>query len=131
MSRRRFDEAGESLAEIAIAIVLIGIISSAFLTAVMTSTSASKAHREAVTADAMLRNYAEAAKQAVRDMPCNSGNVGQSFSGSISYTPPSGWSPPVATGLTCPAANAVQLVHISVTTPIGIVKTLDVEVRMK
>ena len=94
----------------------------------MTSASASKAHREAVTADAILRNYAENAKQAARDTCIDSSSTGNAIP--VSYSQPSGYNVS-ATGLTCPAAGAVQIVHISATTPVNIIKTLDIEVRMR
>ena len=128
MHLRQRDEAGDSLVEIIFAIVLIGIISAGFFTAVMTSASASKAHREAVTADAVLRNYAETTKQAARDTCVDSSSSGAAIP--ISYVAPTGYTVS-ATGLTCPAAGAVQVVHISATTPVNITKTFDIEVRMR
>jgi type II secretory pathway pseudopilin PulG len=122
------DERGDSLVEIVFAIVLIGIVAAGFFTAVMTSATASKAHREAVTADAVLRNYAETAKQSARDTCVDSGSAGTAIP--VSYTPPTGYSVS-ATGLTCPAAGVAQLVHITATTPVSIDKTLDIEVRMR
>jgi type II secretory pathway pseudopilin PulG len=121
-------ENGDSLVEIVFAIVLIGIVAAGFFTAVMTSQTASKAHREAVTADAVLRNYAETAKQSARDTCVDSGAAGNAIP--IAYTPPSGYTVS-ATGLTCPAPDVVQLVHISATTPVNITKTIDIEVRMR
>jgi type II secretory pathway pseudopilin PulG len=128
MRIRRYDEAGDSLVEIVFAIVLIGIISAGFFAAVTTSASASRSHREAVTADAVLRNFAETAKQSARDTCVDGSATGDTIP--VTYTPPSGYTVS-ATGLTCPAAGVVQLVHISARTPVNIEKTLDIEVRMR
>ncbi len=121
-------EAGDSLVEIVFAIVLIGIVAAGFFTAVMTSATASKAHREVTTADEVLRNYAEAAVQSARDTPADAGASGTAIP--IDYVPPAGYQVS-ATGLTCPDAGSAQLVHITATTPVGVAKNLYIDVRMR
>ena len=62
---RRDHQAGETLVEILVALVIIGLIVSAYLATYSTGALASKAHRDLVTADGVLRNYAESVKDAV------------------------------------------------------------------
>jgi prepilin-type N-terminal cleavage/methylation domain-containing protein len=59
-------ERGESLIEIIIAIVIMGIVFGAFFSAVITTSSASTALKNLVVADALLRDSAELTKSAVR-----------------------------------------------------------------
>ena len=118
-------EAGETLIEILISIVLMGAVFAAFFSAIATTSTATKSHRYFVTADAVLRDYAETAKQATRDT-CTSGNTGAAIP--VTFTPPSGYSV-AATGLTCPSLTTVNSVAITATLPNGVTKRLDIEVR--
>jgi hypothetical protein len=61
------DERGETLLEIVIALVVMGLVVGAFFATYATQGSGSTAHRELVTADAVLRGYAESTKSAVRE----------------------------------------------------------------
>src|SRR5262249_1781350 len=63
---RHRSEAGETLAEIVLTIVLIGLAVAALLAALGTAAGASKQHRDLANADIALRSYAEATKEAVR-----------------------------------------------------------------
>lgn len=127
---RQRNDTGDTLVEILFAVVIIGIIVSAFFATMSTSASASKTHRDFVTADAVLRDYAESAKQAARNT-CTAGNVGSSFA--VSYTPPAGTGVTVAaTGRTCPAVSGptgVSPVVITATLPSGATRVLTIEVR--
>jgi type II secretory pathway pseudopilin PulG len=132
MTPHRYHETGDTLVEILITIVVIGITAIASFYAISVGATSSKSHRDAVLADTALRNYAEATKQAARDLPCTSSNPGASFGGNVAadYTSPSAGFPlPTATGLTCPPVNGVGQVHITVTLPDGTTKILDVDVR--
>src|SRR2546429_5516867 len=80
-----YNDRGDTLIEILMAVVLIGVIFSAFVIALETNSTASTTHRNLVTADAVLRDYAEATKQAVRDKPCT-GDPAVAFT--VGYTPP-------------------------------------------
>ena len=62
------NQRGDSLIEIIIAIVVIGLVVSAVVAAISTSENGSASHRELVTGDTVMRNYAEAVKQAVRTL---------------------------------------------------------------
>jgi type II secretory pathway pseudopilin PulG len=129
MRRRGADEAGDSLIEIVFALVIIGVVIGAFVASFSTGATASGAHRNNVTADVVLRNYAEATKAAARGN-CSSSNVGTSFT--ISYPSPPG----VPAGFsissspaTCPAVDAVAPVTVSVTEPNGQTRSITIEVR--
>ncbi len=71
MRRRGADQAGDSLIEIVFALVIIGVVIGAFVASFSTGATASTSHRDNVTGDVVLRNYAEAAKTAARG--CTSG----------------------------------------------------------
>ncbi len=60
--RRGADEAGDSLVEIVLALVIIGVVIGAFVATFSTGATASSTHRKIVTADVVLRNYAEQIK---------------------------------------------------------------------
>jgi type II secretory pathway pseudopilin PulG len=131
MRRRGTDEAGDSLIEIVFALVIIGVVIGAFVASFSTGATASSVHRYNVTADVVLRNYAEATKAGARSS-CSSTNVGAPFT--ITYPSPPGVpagftissnpSPP-----TCPAVDAVAPVIVSVTAPNGQKRSITVEVR--
>jgi type II secretory pathway pseudopilin PulG len=121
-------EAGETLVEILIAIVVIGIVGSAGFYAISVGAQNSKSHRDLVTADALLRNYAEAATQSVRTT-CNGTNTTFTVPNQLSSgQAAAGWQLS-ATGLNCPGASNVQQVDITATVPTGLTKTLSIEVR--
>ena len=65
MTNRR-SESGETLLEIIMALVIIGLVVSAYFATFSTQASGSSLQRNLVTADGLLRNYAEATKSAVR-----------------------------------------------------------------
>src|SRR5438132_8789326 len=65
MTRQR-SESGETLLEIIMALVIIGLVVSAYFATYSTSALGSTSHRDLVTADGLLRRYAETIKGAVR-----------------------------------------------------------------
>jgi hypothetical protein len=67
----RRSEAGETLLEIIMALVVIGLVVSAYFATFSTQSSGSTAQRNLVTADGLLRDAAEGTKSAVR-MDCGS-----------------------------------------------------------
>ncbi|MGZ6965723.1 MAG: type IV pilus modification PilV family protein, partial [Acidimicrobiia bacterium] len=118
---------GDSLIEIIFAIVVIGLVVSALLAAIVTNQNGSASHRDLVTADHVLRNYAENVKQVVRTS-CTAPGV----TWSPSYTAPSGYTiNTLSSGVrTCPALTAIQQVDLSVALPNGTTtKTLSIAVR--
>src|SRR5690242_12052692 len=63
----RRSEAGETLLEIVIALVVIGLVIGAFFATYSTAASSTTTQRNSAQSDAILRNAAEATKNAVRD----------------------------------------------------------------
>lgn len=122
---RRGNEGGETLVEILIALVIMGLVMGAIFATYATASTGSKGERDLVTADAALRNYAEAAKQGARS--CKT--AGAPFT--VKYTPPpTGFlvsAPPAE--LTCPPVTAVGQVDITVTLPSTATRTLSIDVR--
>jgi type II secretory pathway pseudopilin PulG len=119
----RRDQRGDSLIEIIIAMIVIGLVVSAIVAAISTSENGSASHRDLVTADNVLRNYAESVKAAVR----NSCPAGSTWS--TSYTPPAGYAVSLSGSSTCPAVTTAGNVALQVTLPNGTVKTLSIAVR--
>lgn len=126
------DEGGESLIEVLLSLVIIGIIVSAFFAAIATTSNASKTHRDLVSADAMLRDSAELTKTAVR-RDCSNGNT---YSVTYSSLPPrTGFTYPAdVTNRPCPPltgdpATQVPTVTLVVTTPGAHTKSLAIMVR--
>ena len=122
MHARNHSETGTSLIEIIFAIVILGIIVSALTAVLSTSENGTAVHRQLVTADATLRDYAEAVKSAVRTS-CTSGG------GTWTATAPAGATVNPLVAQTCPAVTTTQLVTLDATTPNGIVKHLSIRVR--
>ena len=120
-------ERGTSLIEIILAIVIMGVVSSALMAAISTSANGSAAHRNLVTGDAVLRNYAEAVKTAVRT---NCPSVG-TWTATYPNPPglPTGFTVNSLTAQACPAATATATVTLDATMPNGVVKHLSIKVR--
>jgi len=121
------DEAGETLVEILISLVIMSLVVAAIFTTYATVGSASKSQRDYVTADAEIRNIAEAVKTAAKS--CTAAKAGQAL------TLPGPASPyPLVFSVVnakCPlSVTTVQTVNITVTPPNGLtVQHLDVDVR--
>jgi hypothetical protein len=132
MHAHRRDEAGDSLLEIIIAIVLIGLSMSVLFYAFSTSTSGSTTHQDLVTANGILRAYAETTKAAVKNGCPGNPSV------TVTYAPPDSRfvvSPASPFTVTCPPttgsiASQVPTRQLSVTLPNSEgTKTLDIELR--
>src|SRR5439155_8364626 len=65
MTRQR-SESGETLLEIIMALVIIGLVVSAYFATYSTSALGSTSQRDLVTADGLLRRYAETIKAGIR-----------------------------------------------------------------
>jgi len=119
-------QAGDSLIEIILAVVVIGVVVSALLAAIVTNENGTTSHRELVTADNVLRNYAESIKTDVRRDCSVAGNVWTS-----TYVQRAGYptnSLSTATR-TCPAFSSTQQIDLTVTTPGAVAKHLSIVVR--
>jgi len=121
---------GDTLIEVLLAVVIIGVVFSAFFVAMSTGSSASAAHRNYVTADALLRDYAEAAKAGAR-ADCATSTTYTTTTTSL----PAGFSISNGAGFSgndglCPAdTSSVQKAVLTVTVPGGTTKSLEIDVR--
>jgi type II secretory pathway pseudopilin PulG len=128
MHARRHDESGDTLLELVIALVLIGLVVGAFFATYTTQGSGSTAHRTLVTADGVLRAYAEAAKSAVRDQCAASGAT------QFSVTPPTvpGYTLNALNNQSCPpraTSSTWPPLMLTVTMPNGQNRSLSIVVR--
>jgi type II secretory pathway pseudopilin PulG len=114
---------GETLVEIVLAVVIIGVSVTALVSALATAANASVVQRESVIADTTLRNMAETAKAAGRD--CVEGTPID-----LALTPPDGWQAVTSPGAPlCPAPTAPLHLDLVVVGPDGRTSTLQVVVR--
>jgi type II secretory pathway pseudopilin PulG len=114
---------GETLVEIVITVVIIGISVTALMSGLATVGNAGAAHRDNVVNDQVMRSYAEATKAAAKTC-----TVGATFS--VSYSPPTGYQVATtpSTGA-CPALGATQQLTLSVTGPTKVTQRMDIKVR--
>jgi type II secretory pathway pseudopilin PulG len=117
--------------EVVIALVIISIVVGAYFASFATASSASSQQHDLVTADAILRNYAEAMKTAVR---ANCNNSASYLPAYVSPDPRFVLSPDPTAPQACPPvvgsiAQQVRTVSLSVTLPSGTTKRLDIAVR--
>jgi type II secretory pathway pseudopilin PulG len=113
MRTSRHNESGDTLVEILVAMVIISLVASALFATIVTTASSSKAHRDVAAVDTVLRDYAEATKQAVRDT-CTGLNAGAVIT--PNYTPPTGIgvsAPSIE--LKCPPVTSFGTVDIKAT----------------
>ena len=75
VNKLRNNETGDTLLEILLALVVIGLVVGAFMATFSTQGTASTTQRSLVTADGILRSYAEATKTAVRKQCTTAGNT--------------------------------------------------------
>ena len=126
--------AGETIVELCIAIVIMGAVVASFFSAWTTSATSSKAARDFVTADAVMRTYAEATKSAVRSACATSSASQPSATFSVTYPNPlpngfSTASSPELTNVACPPVSSVQPITLTVTLPSGVTRSLVIAVR--
>jgi type II secretory pathway pseudopilin PulG len=130
---RRGRETGETLVEILITIVVIGIVGSAAFYAISVGATNSKSQRDFVTADALLRNDAEAAKQAALQQ-CTT-PTGQPLTITYPGTVPNGFGvaphgPGGVGSPTCPSSlTTASEVDITATLPDTTTRVLKIDVR--
>lgn len=137
MSGHRDNERGDTLVEILLAIVLIGLMMGVLFASITMAATGSNNHKNLATADALLRNYAEAAKTAVRDPNSGCGKaIPTTFSVPLP-TAPAGFSvssnPNLSNPQNCPSkttGTGVLPVQLFVNVPnISAPKELDVGLR--
>ncbi len=121
-SRIRAD-LGESLVEIVITVVIIGITVTALLSGLGSAAAAGNAHKVGVQADTAMRNYAEAVKSAVREC-----REGQSWT--PGFSPPDGFRVSMSPDDTsCPSVKEARRLDLTVDSPAGTRQVLTIVVR--
>jgi type II secretory pathway pseudopilin PulG len=137
MRTRRDDERGDTLIEILLAIVLIGLMMGVLFASITMGATGSNNHKNLTKADGILRNYAEATKNAVRDKTTGCGKASPTTFTVATPAAPAGFNvssnPDLSTPQACPSTTTgtgVLIVHLLVNVPnISSPKELDVGVR--
>ncbi len=100
-------EAGASLVEILVAVVLLGSAVLALVGGLGSVISSSDRHRRTATADTVARSYTEALKLTVSTRPAGTWCSSSAYDVSANYTVPSGYTVTQVPG-TCPASGSPQ-----------------------
>ena len=115
-------DVGETLIEIVVTIVIIGLTATALLSSLATAGNAGNAQRASVQADAVLRNFAEATKAGVQQ--CT-----PSATYTVNYVPPTGFGVSVVpAGSVCPTFAEPQLLTLNVIGPRGLQESMQIKV---
>ena len=124
MMRARQDT-GETLVEVLLTVVIVGLTVTSLLSSLGTTSKAGAAQRVGVQSDVVMRNYAEATKAAVQ-LQC----VAAGGTYAIGYVQPTGFSVSGA-GSACPSPNATTLtpLQLKVVDPLGRQLTMSIKVR--
>jgi type II secretory pathway pseudopilin PulG len=127
---RRRKDAGETLIEVLITMIILGGAIAALVGGISNTVLITSRHRDLATANSLLRSYAEAIKENARTgyLPCATSYA--NLAGR--YDQPEGWATPTNTVVWPPSGctdDGLQHVTISVTTPKGVVQTLDLWIR--
>jgi type II secretory pathway pseudopilin PulG len=128
--RRGAGDAGETLLEILLAMIILGGAISALLAGLSTGVLGSVAHRNEASANSLLRSYAEAVKQSAKEgyRPCPVSTYPIDVN---AYVRPNGWDPPTNV-VTCGGTdNGVQKVTITVNAPTGQHETQTLEIWVR
>ena len=116
-------DAGDTLVEVVLTVVIIGLTVTALLSALATSGNAGNVQRSSVQMDETMRNYAEATKSAAQHC-----TVGGTYT--VLFTPPTGYSvsasPP---GNACPPVATPTALTLAVQGPFGVHETMQLIVR--
>ncbi len=116
-------DGGETLIEILLTIVIVGLTITALISSLATAGNAGNVQRISVQADVVMRNYAEATKAAAQK-DC----VVETDTYSVVYVAPPDFSATGA-GNDCPSALTPRLLTLTVTGPLGLEETMEVRVR--
>jgi type II secretory pathway pseudopilin PulG len=117
-------DAGETLIEIVVTIVIVGLTITALLSSLATVGNAGNAQRRSVQTDVVMRNYAEATKAATQTCV-----VGGTYTVVYPAPLPTGFTISGA-GTTCPTQVTVpQLLTLTVTGPFGPPTTMQIKVN--
>jgi type II secretory pathway pseudopilin PulG len=122
----KHSERGETLIEIICSVVLIGAVVAAIFANYSTATRASSTQRNLVTADVILRRYAESLQAAVQK-DCATATT---FTTTTTSLPPHFSAAPVLPlGSTCPSATSLEVATVNVVTPNGRTRSVQTELR--
>ena len=114
---------GETLVELVLAVVIIGVSVTALVSALATAANASVVQRDSVIADTTLRNMAETAKAAAHACV-----VGTPID--LGITPPDGWTAATSPDQAlCPSPTAPLHLELIVANPEGRTSSMQVVVR--
>lgn len=120
--RQRTDR-GDSLIEVIMAVVIIGITVSALISSLGATGTAAQFQRTSVETDTVMRNYAEAIKAAASG--CADGDLYE-----LSFEPPVGFTTAAEPhGGVCPAAGTSQPLTLTVTGPTGVAQAMQIVIR--
>jgi type II secretory pathway pseudopilin PulG len=122
---RKGGDEGESLVEIVIALVLIGLVLTALMAALATAARASKSQRDLVKVDTVMRSYAESVKNEVRtgcENPVTTPNYFDYF------TPPLGFTVSQSDAKICPLRTTILKQRLTVSGN-GVTRIMEIEVR--
>jgi type II secretory pathway pseudopilin PulG len=125
-------DAGETLVEILLTVVITGLAITALISSLAVAGNTGNVQRSSVQTDVEMRNYAEATKAAVLQA-CTVG--GATYT--VGYTPKIGFTVSTSTtpddgnptGGVCPNVATTQLLTLKVTGPLGLNQEMDIKVR--
>lgn len=121
--RRDNDDGGETLVEILLTVVIVGLTVTALVSSLGNAGNAGNVQRSSVQIDTVMRNYAEATKVAVQGCVAGSTYV-------VSYLPPTGFTVAAQpTGGACPPVSATTLVRLDVGGPLGLHQSMQISLR--
>ena len=119
---RRRGDIGETLVEILLTTVIIGLTVTALVSSLATVGNAGTAQRLSVRADVVMRDYAEATKEGVRDC-----QVGAAYA--VDYAAPADFDVATVPGDNiCPDVSTPEVLRLTVTGPGGVQKTMEIRV---
>jgi type II secretory pathway pseudopilin PulG len=126
MMRTRGD-VGETLVEVMLTIVIIGLTVTALLASLATVGNAGNSQRLNVQGDFVMRNYADAAKTAVTACATD---PSYTVEYPVDRAPlPAGFKLPTGAGGLCPAAGTTTKLTLTVIGPLGFHDSMDIRVR--
>jgi type II secretory pathway pseudopilin PulG len=112
---------GETLVEILLTVMIIGLTVTALISSLATVSNAGNAQRISVRSDAVLRNYADATKLATQRCV-----AGANYT--VVFAPPSGFTVKGA-GTVCPDLGTTTKLTLTVDGPSGFHDGVDIRVR--
>jgi type II secretory pathway pseudopilin PulG len=118
-------DSGETLIEILLTIVIVGLTITALISSLATAGNAGNVQRISVETDVVMRNYAEATKAAAQHCV-----AGANYT--VNYTEPLGFDVetlPADKKDVCPLVGSTQKLTLTVIGPTELEATMDIKVR--